>query len=64
MDIFNNDSMQIMYVGASRAKYKLALLANLTEDECIEILSKLNEKNSKNPRKKLAASFSTKLKEL
>ena len=63
MDIFDNNNMQIMYVGASRARYRLALLSNLSEDECTEILNRLDEKVSKNPRKKLSAAFSTKLKE-
>jgi len=62
MDIFENEDMQIMYVGASRAKYKLSLIASLSEKDCSEVLIKLNEKVPNNPKKKLAATFNTKLK--
>ena len=62
MDIFDNNEFQIMYVGASRAKYKLSLLANLSEKDCSEILISLGEKIPNHPQKRLSAILNTKLK--
>lgn len=62
MDLFDNNEFQIMYVGASRAKYNLSLLANLSEKDCSDILISLNEKVTNNPQKRLSAVLNTKLK--
>lgn len=64
MNVFNNNDEKIMYVGSSRARYKLSLIANLDESDCVDVLEKLNENPSKNPMKKLATVFNTKYKKL
>lgn len=64
MNVFNNNEEKIMYVGASRARYKLSLVANLKENECIEVLEEFDENASKNPMKKLATVFNTKYKKI
>ena len=62
MDLFDNNEFQVMYVGTSRAKFKLSLLANLSEKDCSDILISLNEKTTNNPQKRLSAVLNTKLK--
>lgn len=46
---FNNGN-QIFYVGASRAKYKLSLVACLSEMECQEIIEHIEQNVQKIPR--------------
>lgn len=58
--VFQEKAEQIMYVGSSRARYKLFLVANLTDTECGQALTK----KAKNPRKAFAALYNAKLKAL
>lgn len=50
------DNKLLFYVGASRAKYELALYVMMSKDECNEVLEQLDIYNSKiHPKFKLAA---------
>ncbi len=50
-----------LYVGSSRAKYELAIIALLTEEECKQILEIKGLNAKRNCRKALATSLNTKL---
>ena len=63
-DIFQQNIEKIMYVGSSRARYKLFLVANIDNDECETILENKNVKKSKKPEKAFAASYNAKYKEV
>lgn len=58
--VFQEKAEQIMYVGSSRARYKLVLVAGLTDAECEQSLTK----KAKKPRKAFAALYNAKLREL
>ena len=62
--VFNESAERIMYVGSSRARYKLFLVANINDDECENILAAKNIKKSKKPKKAFAAMYNAKFKEL
>ena len=63
-NIFTENAEQIMYVGSSRARYKLFIVANINIDECDNILNTRNIRKSRNPRKAFAALYNSKFKEL
>ena len=63
-DSFDKNAEQVMYVGSSRARYKLSLICNLNENECEYILEKHNAKKAKKSEKAFATLFNSKLKEL
>ena len=63
-ELFGEQGEQLYYVGASRARYKLTLIANLDDDECTEIIKKMDIRKTKKPGKAIAAAFNAKLKEL
>ncbi len=42
------DSNKLFYVGSSRARFELSILANLSNDDCVEILQSLNSIVKKN----------------
>ena len=49
-----------MYVGSSRARYKLHCVLNLTEDDCVDILEKRDVLCKKNVYKSFATAFNSK----
>ena len=51
---------RILYVGSSRAKYKLHLIVNMSDEECIQVLETMGEKKRKNPCKSLATAWNAK----
>ena len=51
-----------MYVGASRAKFELGMIAILTETDCKEIVEEKGLIAKKNMGKSIAASFNSRLK--
>lgn len=63
-DLIKEELEQILYVGSSRAKFKLELIANLSEEECKELLFVLEERHGKNVFKTLATLFNAKYIEL
>lgn len=52
---------QLIYVGASRAKYKLSCIINMSEDECLDLMKKRGIKYNKNIFKSFATAFNTKV---
>ncbi|WP_440299913.1 NERD domain-containing protein [Huintestinicola butyrica] len=57
-------SEELMYVGSSRAKYKLILIATLEESEYTDVLTTLSVKKTRNPEKAIATSLNAKHKEV
>lgn len=63
-DIFENNAEQVMYVGSSRARYKLSLICNLSETECEYFVEKHNVKKGKKVGKSFATMFNAKHREV
>ena len=63
-DTFENNAEQVMYVGSSRARYKLSLICNLNEKDCEYFIEKHNAKKGKKVEKSFATLFNSKHKEL
>ena len=63
-DTFENDAEQVMYVGSSRARYKLSLICNLSEKVCEYFIEKQNAKKGKIVEKSFATLFNSKYREL
>ena len=58
---FNDEGKMLMYVGTSRAKFKLSCIINMSEDECLEIMRERNVKSNRNIRKSFATFFNSKI---
>lgn len=58
---FNSQGEQLMYVGSSRARYKLSCIVNMTEDECVQLMEERKIKHNKNKLKSFATAFNAKL---
>ena len=52
---------QLMYVGTSRARYRLSCIANLSENDCCELMEKRGIKYQKNIFKSFATAFNAKV---
>ena len=52
--ILLDDAAKVFYVGASRARLKLDVIANLSADDCSAILEKYQINKKRNPQKRLA----------
>lgn len=63
-DLLNETGKQICYVGSSRARFKLVLIANLSVEESNEIMANMEIRKTKKPGKALAAAFNAKYKEV
>ena len=63
-DVFTKNAEQIMYVGASRARHKLFLVANIDDAECGAILDTKSIRKAKNVKKAFAATYNAKFREL
>ena len=61
MASLKKDENKLAYVGASRARHDLSIIASLCEQECRSILEQLDRKPGKNPMKTLAAQYNSKL---
>lgn len=59
-DLVQEEFEQILYVGSSRAKYKLNIISNLNEEDCNLLLDKLEIRRNKNCYKTLATAFNSK----
>lgn len=59
-----NKSEQILYVGSSRARYQLALVVEMDDFECNELLDEMHVKKAKKPGKAVAALYNSKYKTL
>lgn len=58
--IFEDNCEQIMYVGSSRARYKLAMIAQMDEEGCGELLAGRANKKTRTPYKAFASLFNAK----
>ncbi|MGI6260395.1 MAG: NERD domain-containing protein [Acutalibacteraceae bacterium] len=56
---FNSDNVLIYYVGTSRARLRLEIITELTNDDCTEILTNVLNHTSKirNPKREIASSL-------
>ena len=57
---FEGEGERLMYVGSSRAKFKLSIIANMGEDDCLSALENLGEKKKRNPGKGIATLLNAK----
>ena len=61
-DIFSDEiGEQLMYVGTSRARYKLNCIVNMTEEECVELMDERKIKHNRNTYKSFATAFNSKV---
>lgn len=52
---------QLMYVGTSRAKYKLSCIVNMSEDDCLALMEKKGIKYNRNILKSFVTAFNAKV---
>ncbi len=61
-NMFDDDQCeQIMYVGTSRARYKLTCIANMTESDCESLMKERGIKYNRNIMKSFATAFNAKV---
>lgn len=60
-DTFEDEGEQLMYVGTSRARFKLSCIVNLTEDECLSLMEDREIKYNRNILKSFATAFNAKV---
>ncbi len=61
-DTFDNDQgEQLMYVGTSRARFKLSCIMNLSEDECVELMDDRKVSYKRNVYKSFATALNAKV---
>ena len=58
--MFDKNYEQILYVGASRARHRLYMIANLTDEECVMLLRKKDVMKARRPKKELASLINAK----
>lgn len=63
-EMFETEGDQIMYVGSSRARYKLALIAQMNDEDCIELLNQKGIRKTRKPGKALSTAYNAKFKEI
>lgn len=59
-DTFDAQEEQLMYVGTSRARFKLSCIINMTEDDCISLMTERGIKYNRNILKSFATAFNSK----
>lgn len=60
-DTFSDEGEQLMYVGTSRARFKLTCIVNMSEVECLKLMEDRKIKYNRNAFKSFATAFNTKL---
>lgn len=60
-DTFEDEGEQLMYVGTSRARFKLSCIVNMTEDECLILMEDREIKHNRNILKSFATAFNAKV---
>ena len=60
-DTFDAQGEQLMYVGTSRARFKLSCIVNLSEEECIQLMDDKGIKRNRNTLKSFATAFNAKV---
>jgi superfamily I DNA/RNA helicase len=58
-DTFDNYNKLMFYVGASRARFNLSVICNMSEEECKYAIAQLDAQSTKKPKKALAAALNT-----
>lgn len=58
---FVEEGEQLMYVGSSRARFKLTCIANMSEDECLKLMADRGIKHNRNTLKSFATAFNAKV---
>ena len=62
--LFELDNEQLMYVGSSRARLRLACISALTEKQCEKILDNMGARKSRNVKKSMAVALNAKYVEI
>lgn len=60
-DAFTDEGEQLMYVGSSRARFKLSCIVNMTEEECLRLMEDREIKHNRNTLKSFATAFNAKV---
>lgn len=60
-DTFADEGEQLMYVGTSRARFKLSCVVNMSEAECLKIMEEREIKHNRNIIKSFATAFNAKV---
>lgn len=60
-DIFSDEGEQLMYVGTSRARFKLGCIVNMTEEDCLQMMKEREIKYNRNIFKSFVTAFNAKL---
>lgn len=60
-DTFADEGEQLMYVGTSRARFKLSCVVNMSEDECLNLMEDREIKHNRNILKSFATAFNAKV---
>lgn len=58
---FDSKGEQLMYVGTSRARYKLSCIVNMNEEDCLQFMEDRNIKYNRNILKSFATAFNAKV---
>ncbi len=64
MSIYEQCREKILYVGSSRARYKLSIISMFSTGECNELIESAGGKKTKKPQRALATMFNAKYKEV
>ena len=60
-DTFTNEGEQLMYVGSSRARFKLSCIVNMSEEDCLKFMEEREIKHNRNILKSFATAFNAKV---
>lgn len=60
-DTFADEGEQLMYVGTSRARFKLSCVVNMSEAECLKLMEDREIKHNRNTLKSFATAFNAKV---
>lgn len=60
-DTFTDEGEQLMYVGTSRARFKLSCVVNMSETECLTIMEDREIRHNRNILKSFATAFNAKV---
>lgn len=60
-DTFSDEGEQLMYVGTSRARFKLSCVVNMSETECLTIMEDREIRHNRNILKSFATAFNAKV---
>ena len=60
-ETFGDEGEQLMYVGTSRARFKLSCIVNMSEAECLTLMEEREIKHNRNVLKSFATAFNAKV---